>query len=342
MAVIGLLGILSVFTFLEQIEDVQNDYTLLHVGRFVLYSMPRMFYETVPYAALIGCLAGLGLLANNSELTVMRMAGVSTWRITWYALKPAILLTSVGLLVGEYILPDFERVARIDRVKALSAIGQITPGSGFWQREGRLYIHFTVAREYGVLERIRHYEIGADQGPIRTLYADRATFKTTGNGKSHWLLEHVTERKLIGDDQPSTTTDRQIWRTSLTPDLISAEILVLPDKMSISELSTKIEYLRNQGLNSGAFELGFWQKVLQPLATLSLVLVGISFVFGPLREATMGMRLVSGLMIGIMFRFAQNLLSPASLVYGFPPLVAIVIPILICTVVGCHLIRRAN
>ena len=59
VAVLGLVGLLAIFTFLEQIEDIGNNYTLFNVGRFVLYSLPRMFYEIIPYSALIGCLAGL-------------------------------------------------------------------------------------------------------------------------------------------------------------------------------------------------------------------------------------------------------------------------------------------
>ncbi|MEX1237194.1 MAG: LptF/LptG family permease, partial [Pseudomonadales bacterium] len=87
LAAVGIVGILSIFTFLEQIEDLQNNYDVYAILMFCFYSMPRMFYESIPYAALIGCLSGLGLLAGNSELVVMRAAGVSTWAISLSALK---------------------------------------------------------------------------------------------------------------------------------------------------------------------------------------------------------------------------------------------------------------
>jgi lipopolysaccharide export system permease protein len=112
--------------------------------------------------------------------------------------------------------------------------------------------------------------------------------------------------------------------------------------MSIGELNDNIEYMREQGLNSGKFELGFWKKVLQPLSTIGLVFVAISFIFGPLRESTMGMRVIMGLVIGILFKFVQDLLSPASMVFGFSPIIAIIIPIAICFIVGYPLMRRAS
>ena len=99
--------------------------------------------------------------------------------------------------------------------------------------------------------------------------------------------------------------------------------------------------MQAQGLNSNKYELGFWRKLLQPLATVGLVFVAISFIFGPLRESTMGMRVVTGLVIGIIFKFLHDLLSPASMVFGFEPVIAILAPIILCFLVGYILLRRA-
>ncbi len=344
LAAMGLVGMLTIFTFLEQIQDIDNNYTMVAVGKFVLYSLPRMFYETIPYSALIGCLAGLGLLANNSELIVMRAAGVSTWSIVWSTMKPALVLVAVGLLVGEHVLPDFERVARIDRERAISDENEITPRFGFWYREGPVYMHFDEVGQHGVLQGVSHFYFNEklDRKLVKTLYADRAVFHEIAPGANYWLLEKV----IVTEFSESASTVAEFpsfqWTTKLTPELLSTEILVQPDKMSISELREKIRYMTGEGLNSGKFELGFWGKLFQPLATVGLVFVAISFVFGPLREATMGMRVVTGLIIGITFKFVQDLLSPASLVFGFPPIIATLIPIGACFVAGFVLMKRAG
>ena len=97
-----------------------------------------------------------------------------------------------------------------------------------------------------------------------------------------------------------------------------------------------------QGLESKKFELGFWGKIFQPIATLSLVLVGISFIFGPLRDSSMGTRVLAGVIAGIAFKFLQNLISPASLVFGFSPMVAVLAPIFLCFLVGSYVLKRAG
>src|SRR5699024_12729795 len=48
------------------------------------------------------------------------------------------------------------------------------------------------------------------------------------------------------------------------------------------------------GLSAGRYWLAFWEKLLQPVVTGVLVLMAISFIFGPLRSVTLGQRLFTG------------------------------------------------
>jgi lipopolysaccharide export system permease protein len=340
LALAGLLGILMIFTFLEQIEDIGSGYSALDLLQFVLYSMPRMFYQMIPYAALIGCLAGLGILANNSELVVMRAAGISTWSILLSAMKPTLVLIFVGLYIGEFILPDVERTARNNRHMALS--GGTAAMTGFWYREGNVFMHFDEVGQTGVIGGVSHYYFDPDRTLTGTLHAERGVYHDVRANEKYWLLENVTTTTLEGGQTLTEQSPSRRWDTELAPNLLGNEVLVQPDKMSIGELNAKIDYMRKQGLNSMKYELGYWHKVLQPLATIGLVFVAISFIFGPLRESTMGMRVVTGLVTGIVFKFLQDLLSPASLVFGFSPMVAVLIPIVLCFSAGYFLLRRAG
>jgi len=137
-------------------------------------------------------------------------------------------------------------------------------------------------------------------------------------GAGYWLLNNVVVTHHSSSENPVETIehiDQVVWRTELTPQILNTEILVQPNKMS---------------------------KLLQPIASLSLVFVAVSFIFGPLRGTTMGLRVVTGLIVGILFKFVQDLLSPASLVFGFSPVIATLIPILICIWLGTYLMRRAK
>jgi lipopolysaccharide export system permease protein len=195
----------------------------------------------------------------------------------------------------------------------------------------------------GVLGNINQYLLDAEQQLQKTLWAESASHisQLENDDTSYWRMNNVIVTDLNTPNKRKQYSQLK-WHSELTPELLSTEILVEPDKMSIIELRRKINYMESQGLNTDNFQLGFWTKTLQPIASLSLVFVAISFIFGPLRETTMGMRVVSGLVTGIVFKFVQDLLSPASLVFGFPPLIATATPVLICLVSGYVLLRRAS
>ena len=92
LAVLGIiLGLALLFALIDEMRSISSSYTIMDVFSFVMLTAPRRLYEMLPMAALIGCLIGLGGLASNSELTIMRAAGVSLGRIVWAVMKPMLV-----------------------------------------------------------------------------------------------------------------------------------------------------------------------------------------------------------------------------------------------------------
>jgi len=101
LAVLGIiLGLALLFAFIDEVGNVTDTYTVTDVLSYVALTAPRRLYDMMPMAALIGCLIGLGTLASNSELTIMRAAGVSIGRIV-------ITYTAQGEVVFTSSVPNF-------------------------------------------------------------------------------------------------------------------------------------------------------------------------------------------------------------------------------------------
>jgi len=63
LALFALVGLLAVFTVLEEVQAFQNQYGFFNALKFVALSLPRLFYETIPFGVLIvDWLAWAGLL----------------------------------------------------------------------------------------------------------------------------------------------------------------------------------------------------------------------------------------------------------------------------------------
>lgn len=329
-----LMGLDFIIGVLDQRGDMQGKYTLGPAAYYTLMSLPSHLAQILPFAVLIGCLAGLGSLASTSELVVIRAAGVSVARILWMALRPALLVTFFGLIVAEFIAPQTQQIAQSYRAMLLQKKDISVSEYGLWHREGNSFVHFNAVQPNGELFGVSMFTLDESRRLQQALFAQRAIFQD-----DHWLLEDVRVTHFEGDHLRSTSAARQRWETQLSPQLLN--ILVLdPNDLSISGLWQYVSFLKKQASETGQYELALWNKLLQPLAIISLVLVAASIIFGPLRQASMGARVFVGLLIGIVFRISQDMLGPASLVYGFAPILASSAPILVSLVAGFFLLRR--
>ena len=336
VVMIVIVGLDAIFTLVDELDNIGGGYQLFDALFYSGLRLPRRIYEYMPMACLIGCLAGLGSMAANSELTVMRAAGVSINRIVYAVLKPMAVLMLISLLLGEYVVPSLERIAQSHRAVAQGAGEALSnKGKGFWHREGNTFMRFNAVEPGGVLHGITRYEFAEDNELKQVVYAQRALYQ-----RSYWQMENIVITHFGDTNVWQDKKESGRWDTELTPEKLSV-VIVTPRDMSISGLYRYAAYLDDQGLNSDPYMLSFWRKVTQPLSTFALVILGISFIFGPLRSVTPGYRIFSGIIVGMIYKYAEEILSPASIVLGFDPILASVIPISGSLILGLFLMRKA-
>lgn len=336
LVLVVVLSLDILFAFIAETDEFKNNYQALEAISYVLKTIPRRIYDYLPLAAFIGCLVGLGMMANTSELTVMRAAGVSVGRIVWSAMKPALVFVLIGIFIGEYVAPNAERIAQTQRALDQGASDTVVAKTGVWHREGNVFMHFNAVEPQGVLHGVSLFTFNNNGRLQSSAFARKASFQ---NGQ--WQLHDIKETVLLAQQTQIEQEASRIWQIGLSPEVLSVLILK-PDYLSIAGLYTYINYLNEQGLNANVYLMAFWKKLLQPVATGVLVLVAISFIFGPLRSVTMGFRVFCGIIVGLVFKYLQDLLGPASLVFGFNPIMATLIPVLIGTLVGFYLLRRVK
>lgn len=325
-----------IFSLIDQLGKVRGAYTSSEAVIYMLLTVPRRLYELIPYACLIGSLVGLGLLANSSELTVIRAAGVTVKRIAWMVLRATLAFIVLAVILGEYVAPYTEQLADNRRLIMRDNAARTT--HNMWNREGDEFMHVQAVMPGGVIHGLTRYHFNEARQLVSASYTRQAVYQQQ---EGYWR-ELGVEISYIGDDHIGRETlPERRWNTPLKPQLLN--ILVMdPEDMSISDLHYYSNYLKQQSLNPGNYALAFWQKSLQPLATASLVIIAISFIFGPLRSVTMGQRIFTGIVFGVGFQLLQKLMGPASLVFGFAPLFAVLVPIAICFAVGVFLLSRAR
>lgn len=337
LSVLGIIvGLALLFAFIDELGDVEGSYGLGDVLQYVLLTSPRRLYEMLPMAALIGCLIGLGTLASSSELTIMRAAGVSLGRIVLAVMKPMLVLLVAGILIGEYVAPWSEDLAQARRSLAQGAGEAQSSKRGLWHRQENEFVHVNAVQPGGVLVGVTRYRFDEERRLLSSSFARRASYQG-----DYLQLQNISTTHFRGDHTEVLRAAEERWDVQLTPQLLGT-VVMEPESLSITGLWRYIHYLGEQGLNNGRYWLAFWNKVLQPAVTVALVLLAISFIFGPLRSVTLGQRIFTGVVVGFVFRIIQDLLGPASQVFGFSPLLAVVLPAAVCALIGVWLLRRAG
>lgn len=351
MVLLVVMALLLIAALVDEIGSLRGNYTLQEMLIYVGLTLPRRLYEIMPFACLIGCLVGLGLLAGTSELVVMRAAGISVGRIIWMVMKPLSVFILIGVVLGEYVTPYTEQVAESRRAIALDRPTPESRRGSMWHREGNDFMHFNAVLPNGVLYGITRYKFDESRNLVESNYTQQAIYQ-----QGYWQEESISitrflqpgsaaseedlqQGKLIGTETDTLASRR--WETPMTPELLNLQVAE-PEALSAGSLYSYVRYLKEQGLVSSDYSLAFWQKLLQPLATLSLVMIAISFIFGPLREVTMGQRIFTGVVFGVVFRLSQDLLGPSSVVFGFAPVIAVALPIAFCFCLGLYLLNKAR
>ncbi|ELO1778305.1 LPS export ABC transporter permease LptG [Vibrio fluvialis] len=330
---IGLSGIIK---YVEQLRKVGNGtYDLMQALLFVVLSIPRDIEMFFPMAALLGALIGLGALAASSELVVMQAAGFSKLDIGLSVLKTAVPLMIIITLLGEWGAPQAQKAARDLRAFATSGGQILSVRTGVWARDANDFIFI------GKIDDNHLYGLNMwrfdEQKQLRTvIFAKQVDYL----GENEWMMKNVEVTDMNNDVVITKQSLPQYsWETSLAPDKL-AVVTVKPEELALSGLYDYVHYLKASEQDASRYELAFWRKITQPFSIAVMMLMALSFIFGPLRSVTMGARILSGVIAGFTFYISSEFFGPLSLVYGIPPVFGAVAPSLVFLTIALLLLRR--
>lgn len=324
------------FSYIGQLGELKDDYRALDALLYVLWEAPRYLYELLPVAGLIGAVVGLGTLASSSELVVMRAAGVSLWRIVGWVLRPAVLLMVASLALSEWVLPYASEQAQAVRTQQNPV--QVGEVKGYWSRDQRQFVYVEYANSAGALRHVHMIQMDSAQ---RLQYTIRAKTGQYQQGQL-WRLNDGQTITVQPDGHLQAVSWRQLdVKLGLQPQYVHM-VTLAPEDLAPSQLWRYIDHLQRQGQTAAAYELALWQKLSAPFALASLVLVACSFIFGPLRQQTVGFRLVIALFVGLSFRYLQDFLGYASLVYAASVGWFVSLPIVLVVLFGAFALRRMH
>lgn len=320
LVLVVLLALAGLFEFIAELDDTVGNYQMPQVVLYTVLRLPNLAFDMLPIAALIGSLLGLGALAGNSEIIVMRSAGLSVRELAvMVAITGAVLLVLTSLL-GEFIGPPLDYYARNMRVEALYQQDDDQLGSEAWVKDGSTYLHLERVSpefEFGSL-----YMFKFDGDNLASI----AKAENSGiDEDDNWILENLRETQFKEDGVQAIESSRAIETFEVNADLLGSA-LAKPLSLSAREMLTYIDYLQRNGLDATKYETEFWFRVSRTFTVLIMPILALAFVFGSLRTGGAGGRLMIGVIIGLAYYLASETLANSGQVFNLNPIVVTWLP----------------
>jgi lipopolysaccharide export system permease protein len=320
LVLVVLLALAGLFEFIAELDDTQGNYGTAQAILYVALRLPNLAFEMLPVAVLIGSLLGLGALAGNSEIVVMRSAGLSVAEMSgMVALSGAVLLIFTGLL-GEFIGPPLDFYARNMRVEALYQQDDDRQGHETWVKDGSVYLHLEKVSpefEFGSLYK---YQFKGNR-----LESISVAENSGIDQNDNWILENLRETQFQDDGVQVTQTSRSVESFELDTELLGSS-LAKPLSLSATELLSYIDYLERNNLDATKYETEFWFRVSRTFTVLIMPILALAFVFGSLRSGGAGGRLMIGVVIGLAYYLASETLANSGQVFNLNPIIVTWLP----------------
>lgn len=334
----ALLGIDLFFYLVNELRYVgTGDYTLISLAENIVLTVPRKLYMLFPWAALIGTLLALGNLSRNSELVVMRTAAVSVHRIAWAAIKTGLIFVVIMFVVGELISPAAEKLALRKKTLALSKGQAIQTQFGTWVRNNDHFVHVGIIRNDHELQAVTDFTFNDNLEMQQVIYADIALKTQDG-----WELQNIRGTKIRDEVISILVSDNYNISQLVDTEILQSASIKHLDRLSIKRLWRIINSRVKNDLNTTDYQHAFWLKVVQPFACLVMIFLAVPFAFGPLRSASLGIKLIAGIILGFSFYTLNSIFGPLTSVIGIPPIVSALIPTVCFFILGSMLLVRVK
>ena len=331
---------IALFFFIDFVDEMsrvgRNGYPMAAAALATLLEQPGHIYELFPIAVLIGTIYSMARLAQSSEFTILRTAGLGPGRALSLLGVIGLLFAVLTFSLGEYVTPYSEQAAAL--LKARFGMGLAIGSTGAWLKEKRtdaegdrsITVNVHGVDKDGQLTGVRIFEMDTSGREVRSLVARQAIVPRTRT-ITEWTLQDVTETTWI----PRTPTSEPrvdeaklptlTWPTTLNASVAAAAILP-PQSMGAVALWRYSTHLAEQEQSTQNYRILFWKRVLYPFACLVMVALALPFAYLHARAGGVSVKVFGGIMLGISFVLLNNVVGHLGLLHDWTPWIAASVP----------------
>ncbi len=265
--------IVLIVDFVEKIDTfIDRSAAYTDVALYFYYALPNFFIIIMPISLLMASLFTMGQLVKFGELTALKAAGVSLYRIVAPVILLGFVISFFSYWFGENIVTFYEREkSNIYNVN-------IKKNNAVFMRKENVIMQDTNDRVIS----IAHYDGPRHKGRVVNIQkriGNRIVLTLSAQeiipAEGEWLLldgvirDFSTGEEIVEEFEEYRITDF----TFTEEDIVSVSIE--PEEMNAIELTQYIEKLKRIGSPYDHWYVDYYKKFAFPFANLIVVLLGL-------------------------------------------------------------------
>ena len=344
------LSIYSFFNFLAELNSVgDGGYTILSAFKYIVLQLPEVAYKQASPVILLGCILGMGHLATTSQLLIFRASGASILKISILTLKNALIFVLVLIAIGEFLAPISSNFAKSGRLIAMGGNIASFNQDGFWIRDGDNFINVNKNIDGQLFSGITIIEVNSSNKIERVIKSDSAIFD--GNSLNMKCLKEsddCSSSKIFSIDDSSifdkiSLKERNSYnkKVSFDQDLIDS-IEKEPKELTTWTLVKQIQFLSDNKLRSGVFEVELYKRLIKPVTLIAMILLAMLFIFGSIRDVSLGRKIFFGAALGLSFEMLSRISSAMALSFDFNTFMSAMLPSALVMIISIILLLKKS
>jgi lipopolysaccharide export system permease protein len=267
LAFFATLAIVVILLDKEISRLLDKDRTIIEAIKIILYKSPELIMRVpcVPASASLAAFFMLGRFAQNNELTAMKSAGVSMYRIVFLIAAVTVIICILTGIFNDRVAPPASLRARLLEKRIPYSLNRDIVFKG---EDNRMYYIQNLRLEEKQAINLKIYEFDDNDELKSEISASTATWSS-----KTWTLKNGTVRNFAngGKVEYSPFDVKQVYIAE-DPTLF-AESGTKPQEMTYAALSKRVKYKRDAGRPVREELVEMQHKLAYPLASLVVVLI---------------------------------------------------------------------
>ncbi len=260
-------------------DIVKNGIPPLIVARLIVFNLPILIPLTLPPGVAVASAWAVNRMARDSEITAIRMAGISLRRLFLPIICVGILASVTAFLIGDRVVPSawrqFQKTQGQLFAYALQASPTVAENKVFTFQDYSFHVREIRKDPSGKADKLKLFGVIIYQNPIGPVsLATLITAQSADYDHNNWTLHdaHIITFDTLGFVSKEIASPTVRLPLEVPVESLTGSGVDTPNQYSMAELGNQMAALERTGQDTTVVAYNYYSKLGLPFLCLGFAL----------------------------------------------------------------------